>query len=195
MRTALTAAIAAPLILLVAFDQRLRRSPRLLVAALTLGLAVVCGWASTGPLADEFEQVRLQSLTFVAPVARAFNGLIFGSEWMEFSTLAVPGVIIGSFLAAIIAGEFRWEAFDDQLEMRRHLLGATLMGLGGVLAGGCTIGQGITAGSLLALSWPIAVAGMMCGAWFGLTILVEGSVRECITTRFDRIRRYNRREA
>ena len=194
-RSWLTATIALPLILLVALDRRLRKSPRLLIAAATLGLGVVSGWAATGPLADEFAQLRLQSLTFVAPVARAFNGVIFGTEWLEFSTLSVPGVIIGSFLAAILAGEFRWEAFDDHLEMRRHLLGAILMGVGGVLAGGCTIGQGITAGSLLALSWPIAVLGMMCGAWFGLTILVEGSVRECITTRFDRIRRHRRREA
>ncbi len=191
----LTAIIGVSLVLPVALDRRLRKSPRLLLAAVTLGVGVVCGWAATGPLADEFAQLRLQSLTFVAPVARAFSAAIFGTEWLEFSTLTVPGVVIGSFLAAMLAGEFRWEAFDDHLEMRRHLLGAALMGFGGVLAGGCTIGQGITAGSLLALSWPLAVLGMMAGAWLGLTLLVEGSVRECITTRFDRIRRYRRREA
>jgi uncharacterized membrane protein YedE/YeeE len=195
LRAIMTAAIASPLILFVLLDRRLRKSPRLLIAALTLGLGVVSGWAVTGPLADDFAQLRLQSLTFVAPVARALSGIVFGTELLEFSTLSVPGIIIGSFLAAMLGGEFRWEAFDDQLEMRRHLLGATLMGVGGVLAGGCTIGQGITAGSLLAISWPIALLGMMGGAWFGLTILVEGSVRECITTRFDRIRRHRRREA
>jgi uncharacterized membrane protein YedE/YeeE len=195
MRAWLTAAISLPLVLFVALDRRLRKSPRLLIAAATLGLAVVAGWAATGPLADDFAQLRLQSLTFVAPVARGFSGLIFGTDWLEFSILTVPGIVIGSFLAAVLAGEFRWEAFDDHLEMRRHLLGACLMGIGGVLAGGCTIGQGITAGSMLALSWPIAVLGMMAGAWVGLTLLVEGSVRECITTRFDRIRRYKRREA
>jgi uncharacterized membrane protein YedE/YeeE len=195
LRAWLTTAIALPLMLFVALDRRLRKSPRLLIAAATLGLGVVIGWAATGPLADDFAQLRLQSLTLVAPVARAFSGLIFGTEWLEFSILTVPGIVIGSFLAAVLAGEFRWEAFDDHLEMRRHLLGACLMGAGGVLAGGCTIGQGITAGSMLALSWPIAVLGMMAGAWVGLTLLVEGSVRECITTRFDRIRRYSRREA
>ena len=195
LRSWLTLAIALPLFAFVLIDRRLRKSPRLLIAAVTLGLGVVCGWAATGPLSDEFAQLRLQSLTFVAPVARALSALTLGSEGLEFSTMTVPGVIIGSFLAAVLAGEFRWEAFDDQLEMRRHLLGASLMGFGGVLAGGCTIGQGITAGSLLALSWPIAVLGMMAGAWLGLTLLVEGSVRECITTRFDRIRRYKRSEA
>jgi uncharacterized membrane protein YedE/YeeE len=61
--------------------------------------------------------------------------------------------------------------------MRRHLLGAVLMGGGGVLAGGCTIGQGISAGSMMALSWPLAVAGMMIGARIGIAFLVEGSIR------------------
>jgi hypothetical protein len=69
----------------------------------------------------------------------------------------VFGVIAGAWAAAWFAAELRWEAFDDDHEMRRHLVGACLMGVGGILAGGCTIGQGITAGSMLALSWPIAV--------------------------------------
>jgi uncharacterized membrane protein YedE/YeeE len=64
--------------------------------------------------------------------------------------------------------------------MRRHLLGAAMMGFGGILAGGCTIGQGLTAGSMLALSWPIAVAGMVIGARIGIAILVEGSLRDLL---------------
>jgi uncharacterized membrane protein YedE/YeeE len=76
--------------------------------------------------------------------------------------------------------ELRWEAFDDDHEMRRHLIGACLMGVGGILAGGCTIGQGITAGSMLALSWPIAVGGMILGARIGIAILVDGSPRDLI---------------
>jgi hypothetical protein len=54
------------------------------------------------------------------------------------------------------------------------------MGIGGILAGGCTIGQGITAGSMLALSWPLAVGGMMLGARLGIAVLVEGSPAEII---------------
>jgi hypothetical protein len=61
--------------------------------------------------------------------------------------------------------------------MRRHLMGAVLMGFGGIAMGGCTIGQGVTAGSLMALSWPLAIAGMMLGARIGILILMEGSVR------------------
>ena len=57
------------------------------------------------------------------------------------------------------------------------------MGLGGVLAGGCTIGQGLTAGSLTAFTWPISVLGILVGARLGLLILVEGSLREVIASR------------
>jgi uncharacterized membrane protein YedE/YeeE len=92
----------------------------------------------------------------------------------------VFGVIAGAWAAAWFAAELRWEAFDDDHEMRRHLIGACLMGVGGILAGGCTIGQGITAGSMLALSWPIAVGGMVLGARIGIAILVDGSPRDLI---------------
>lgn len=161
-------------------DARLRRSPRLLTASVTLGLGVVLGWAVTGPLADPFaEQIRVQSLTFVAPVARALFALATGEGLLlDFGVMSVFGVVVGSAAAAILAREFRWEAFDDQREMRRHLAGAAFMGLGGVLAGGCTIGQGLTAGSLLAVSWPVAVIGMVLGARIGIAILLEGSMLE-----------------
>ncbi len=82
------------------------------------------------------------------------------------------GVIAGAFLSAWWSDDLRWEAFDDDREMRRHLTGAALMGVGGILAGGCTIGQGLTAGSLLALSWPFAVGGMILGARIGIAILM-----------------------
>ena len=80
---------------------------------------------------------------------------------------------IGAFLASIRHDEFRWEAHDDQREMKRHIVGAVAMGVGGVLAGGCTIGQGVTAGSVLAMSWPLAVGGMAIGARLGLYYLLE----------------------
>jgi uncharacterized membrane protein YedE/YeeE len=174
----LTFAIVAFLLIAVARDERLRHSPRLLAAALVLGLGVVIGWAATGLLADPFaDQIRVQSLTFVAPVARALYGLAANDgSLLDFGVMSIFGVALGAAASALRAREFRWEAFDDQREMRRHLLGAALMGLGGVLAGGCTIGQGLTAGSLLAISWPVTVGGMILGARIGIAVLVEGSV-------------------
>ena len=57
------------------------------------------------------------------------------------------------------------------------------MGGGGVLGGGCTIGQGISAGSVMALSWPISVVGMMIGARIGIAFLMEGSLRGLLQRR------------
>lgn len=177
-RLLLSAVMVLSLGLFVFRDRRLLKAPRLMSAGIALGLAVCVGWLFTGVIADDFASHRVQSLTFVAPVARGVFSIVLGGvEWLEFSTMSVPGVIIGSLIAARRADEFHWEAFDDHHEMRRHLAGAILMGAGGVLAGGCTIGQGVAAGSLLALSWPLAMAGILIGARIGMAILVEGSVR------------------
>lgn len=187
MRFPLVALVSGLLLLAVARDRRLRHSPRLITAAVVLGLGVVAGWIVTGVLVDDFSHPRPQSLTFVSPVARGLYASLLGmGDWLDFTVLSVPGVVAGSYLAALGGAEFRWEAFDDHHEMRRHLLGAALMGFGGVLAGGCTIGQGVTAGSLLAVSWPLAVLGMMFGARLGLVFLVEGSVRDIVANRFRR---------
>lgn len=163
-------------------DRRLRRTPRLLSAGFVLGIAVVAGWIVTTWLNDDFAgPARPQSLTFVSTIGKAlFAGLMNATSFADFGVGSVFGVVVGSWLAARAADEFRWEAFDDDHEMRRHLLGAVLMGFGGILAGGCTIGQGITAGSMLALSWPLAVGGMILGARIGIAVLVDGSPRELV---------------
>lgn len=168
--------LAAPALL----DARLRPARRLMRAGVVLGLGIATGWLLTGVLADPFEaRQRVQSLTFVSPVARGFAALVLGArDWLDFGVMSVPGVVLGATIAARKADELRWEAFDDHIEMRRHIVGAALMGFGGVLAGGCTIGQGLTAGSLLSLSWPVAVIGIMLGARLGLAVLLTGSWAE-----------------
>jgi uncharacterized membrane protein YedE/YeeE len=158
-------------------DVRLRRTPRLVTAGVALGLLVTAGWALTALLHDEFAgPARPQSLTFVSTVGKTvYAGLMNAHGFADFGVGSVIGVVLGALLGARVADEFRWEAFDDDREMRRHLCGAALMGAGGILAGGCTIGQGITAGSMLALSWPIAVGGMILGARLGIAILMDDS--------------------
>jgi hypothetical protein len=133
-------------------------------------------------IGDEFAgPFRPQSLTFVSTIGKAiYAGLLNVANFADFGVGTVFGVVAGAWLAARGADELRWEAFDDDHEMRRHLGGAVLMGIGGILAGGCTIGQGITAGSMLALSWPLAVGGMMLGARLGIAVLVDGSPGEII---------------
>lgn len=175
----------APLLILalcawVLSDRRLRRAPRLLVAGGVLGLSVAAGWYVTGVLADPFEAVpRPQGLSFVTPIARLLQALVSQPAPVpEFGMGTAVGVALGAALAAWRAGALRWEAFDDAHEMRRHLLGACLMGMGGVFAGGCTIGQGLSAGSVLAPSWPFAVGGIFAGARLGIAILLEGGPGE-----------------
>lgn len=178
-RLLLALVLAAILLFIAARDKRLKRSPRLVSAGIALGLVVGLGWFATSALVDPFIiTMRPQSLTFVAPVARGLVGVLAGQDSaLDFGVASVAGVVLGAFAASLYAREFRWEAFDDQHEMRRYLLGAALMGFGGVLAGGCTIGQGLTAGSLLAFSMPVAVIGMIIGARLGIALIV-GEMRD-----------------
>jgi uncharacterized membrane protein YedE/YeeE len=179
IRLPLTLALVALLGWPALADKRLHRTPRLVAAGVALGLVTALGWAVTGWLGDPFDlHARAQSLTFVAPIARALFGVLAGQDGViDFGVMSVIGTVLGAFVASLAAREFRWEAFDDHHEMRRHLVGAVLMGFGGVLAGGCTIGQGLGAGSLLAISMPIALAAMVIGARLGIAILV-GETRE-----------------
>jgi uncharacterized membrane protein YedE/YeeE len=172
---AIPTALAAGLVLVAATDERLRRRPRLILAALGLGMSVGGGWLVTAISLNEFETSRLESLSFVAPVGRALLQLM--SETMRdvgFGVASVFGVLAGALAVAALKEEARWEAFDDVREMRRHLLGAILMGFGGVLARGCTIGQGMSAASALAISAPIFALGILLGAKIGLSTLLEG---------------------
>ncbi len=167
--------IAGTLLAFGLVSGRLYRRPRLLAAACTIGLAVAAGWTATGVLGDPFGGQAPESLSFVAPLARVILQVMGESlATTGFAVATVFGVAVGSFAAAALRDELRWEAFDDAREMRRHLLGAVLMGIGGVLARGCTIGQGLSGTSTLSLAAPIAVLAMVAGARLGLSHLIEG---------------------
>ena len=185
-RGAVAAALGLALCIGALRDVRLRRTPRLVGAGVALGLLVTAGWCLTALLHDEFAgPARPQSLTFVSTVGKTvYAGLLNAHAFADFGVGSVIGVVFGAHLGARVGDEFRWEAFDDDREMRRHLCGAALMGGGGILAGGCTIGQGVTAGSVLALSWPIAVAGMIAGARLGIAILMDDSPRTLLSRSF-----------
>ena len=168
--------VLALLLIWVLMEPRLRVGWRYWLFGLALGGGVVVGWLVTGVLVDVFDLApRPQGLSFVIPVARVLQALVVdpGPAW-TFGMATVIGVPVGAALGARRLDESRLEAFDDAREMIRHLSGAVLMGLGGVWAGGCTIGQGLSAGALLAPSWPFAVGGIIAGAWCGILILLEG---------------------
>lgn len=188
-RLALAAALGLALCAVALRDRRLRRTPRLVTAGVALGLLVTAGWCITALLHDEFAgPARPQSLTFVSTVGKTvYAGLMNAQAFADFGVGSVIGTVLGAHLGALFADEFRWEAFDDDREMRRHLCGAALMGGGGILAGGCTIGQGLTAGSALALSWPLAVAGMFVGARLGIAILMDDGPRSLLARKVNRL--------
>ncbi len=170
------AGICSVLIATAFGDRRLRKRPRLLAGAGLIGLAIALGWLTTSRAVDALILVRPESLSFVAPVGRLL--LQFMIEPLRnagFGVAATCGVLVASFLVAWARGDVRWEAFDDAYEMRRHLFGAALMGMGGVLAQGCTIGQGLSAASTLAVSAPIFMIGVLFGAKLGLRHLIEGT--------------------
>jgi uncharacterized membrane protein YedE/YeeE len=169
------AAITAVLLAAALRDPRLARRPRLLIAAFVLGSSIAAGWAVTAISIERLEGTRLESLSFVAPAGRLLLQLMSDTlRDVGFGVASVLGVVCGAGVTAVVKDEVRWEAFDDVREMRRHLLGAVLMGLGGVLARGCTIGQGMSAASVLAVSAPLVMLGVLIGARIGLAVLLEG---------------------
>jgi len=82
--------------------------------------------------------------------------------------------LLGALAGSLIKGHFRWEACDDPRELGRQILGASLMGIGSVLALGCSVGQGLSALSVLAYSAPVTLTSIMIGAAIGLRQLIQG---------------------
>ncbi len=151
-----------------------------LLAGLGIGLIVVAVWWLSGVLGFVAEDPntlepaflatnsrRMESFSFVAPVGYALDLLMVFSDASNRLTLgivAVVGMVAGSAAQALASGQFRWEAFRGVQDTADHLMGATLMGIGGVTALGCTIGQGISGVSTLGLTSFVALAAILAGA-------------------------------
>jgi hypothetical protein len=181
-RTAAAVVVAAAFLVFCFKDVGFRRSAANVTAGLVVGLTVLAGWIVTGVIAvDEFNPLPLASITFVAPVAESLQYLMtFTGSTINFGIAVVGGVVVGSFLMAVATGRFQIESFTDRSDLVRHLGGAALMGAGGVLALGCTIGQGITGMGTLALGSVIAWLSIMAGGYFGIKYLEEGSLGDAI---------------
>jgi uncharacterized membrane protein YedE/YeeE len=191
---AATARMIAASLVVIAFlffcfrDAEFRRSGRDIAAGFLIGLCAIGGWVVTGIIAaDEFNPVQLASITFVAPIGESLQYLMtFTGSTINFGIATVGGVITGSFLMAVATGSFRIESFTDRSDLTRHLGGAVLMGAGGVIALGCTIGQGITGMSTLALGSVIAWLSILGGGYLGIKYLEEGSFGGAIRAVFAR---------
>ncbi|MEN9315438.1 MAG: putative transporter component [Pseudomonadota bacterium] len=167
-------------LLLTTFANRGFRTLPNIAGSVTVGLGVVAVWYLSGHLgfiAEDPDTLkprflgtnsgRMESLSFVGPSAFTLEWLMLWSDTSRTITLGIAtalGMIAGAFLWSIATGRFRWEGFRDTQDTADHLIGAALMGVGGVTAMGCTIGQGITGLSMLALGALIAFGGIVAGA-------------------------------
>ncbi|MDX2428315.1 MAG: YeeE/YedE family protein [Xanthomonadales bacterium] len=168
-----TVLVAGGLILYALKGRELRRSFDNILAGVTIGLIIPTGWYITGVVGfDDFEPLRLESYTYTGPIAEGLMYLMtFTGSTINFGIAAVFGMILGSLLYSILSRKFRVESFSDREDMVRHLIGGVLMGFGGVLALGCTIGQGITGMTTLALGSLLALISIIFGS--ALTMKVE----------------------
>jgi uncharacterized membrane protein YedE/YeeE len=136
------------------------------LSAAGVGFAVAIGWLLTYALSQHsFEPVTVKSVSFIGSSADTLMGLINApSVPLGFDTGLVPGVFAGSLFAALIAREFALQGFHDGHSMRRYAVGAFLMGFGGMLAGGCAVGAGVTGGAIFAVTAWLALVSMWVGA-------------------------------
>lgn len=140
---------------------------RTLVFASGVGFAVAVGWVLTFALSQiAFDPVQVESATFSGPSAHTLMFFLDRTAVLEFDIGLVPGVFLGAFIAAKLAGEVHWQGFDGAAAMRRSILGAALMGFGAMLAGGCAIGAGVTGGSIFVGTAWLA----LCAMWLGATV-------------------------
>ena len=160
-------------------DKRFRGNLSHVFGAVVLGLLVVAAWYLTGHLGhgedpETMETVyfatntrTLESMSFVAPVAYNLEMLMMWTDKslrMTFGMASAIGVVLGSFAYAISTRQFRWEGFASMEDLGTQLVGAVLMGFGGVTAIGCTIGQGLSGVSTLAIGSFLALTGIVGGA-------------------------------
>lgn len=170
------------------------RQAEYILGGLAIGAAVVGGWFLSGHLAfiaehpDTLQPAflgtnsgRMESLTFVAPPAYALELFATWSDASRKLTLGIAtvlGVVAGSALVALSRRSFRWEGFRDAEDTASHLIGAVLMGFGGVTALGCTVGQGLSGISTLALGSLISTLSIIAGAWLALRLQYRRMLNE-----------------
>lgn len=163
---------------------RAGRSAEVVLAGVGAGALITLLWWISGHLGFVPEDPRtlepvylatnsrhMESLSTIAPIAFTLDWLLMFSDRSKTLTLGiatVAGILAGAALAAWREGSFRWEGFANVEDLGLHLTGAVCMGVGGIVAMGCTIGQGITGVSTLSVGSALTLAAMVAGAWLGL---------------------------
>jgi uncharacterized membrane protein YedE/YeeE len=175
----LAGTIAAGLLAFVFKDREFRTSFDHVLGGAVVGLTIVGGWYVTGHLGfaenpatleDTFfgtNSRTLESLSYTAPVGYTLELLMLWSDkslTVTFGVAAVVGIVLGSFAYAVASRTFRWEGFAGAEDTAQHVVGGILMGFGGVTALGCTVGQGLSGLSTLALGSFLAFFAIIAGS-------------------------------
>jgi uncharacterized membrane protein YedE/YeeE len=169
-RTLSASTLSGALIIFAFAHTPFQRAWGQIAAGIAVGLLVAAGWFATGYLgADDFNPAAVTSLTFIAPIADTLQyAMLSTGLTLNFGIATVTGVFAGSLVTALATHRFHWEGFVSPRHMLRSSGGAALMGAGGAMAYGCSIGQGLTGLSTLALASFVAVAGILLGGAAGL---------------------------
>lgn len=166
-------AMGAALIVVPAlvFAARSGIGPREALAGVAIGALVPLAWAGTSVvLQDSFDPIPVEAISYTGPAAETLFWSVAATAIAPgFGVGLVGGTLIGAFLAALVGGRLRWQSFSTPAETGRYLAGAAMMGLGGVLAGGCTIGAGLSGIATLSVA--------------ALTALLSIAFAACVTDR------------
>jgi uncharacterized membrane protein YedE/YeeE len=148
------------------FVMRNKVATRQWLAGLVAGATVAVAWWFTYAMSTQaFEPMPVKSMTFTGPSADTLMMFLTPpGSLIDFDVGLVPGVFLGSFLAALLTRELKLQGFEGAAAMRRYLTGAACMGFGGMLAGGCAVGAGVTGASIFALTAWVALSAMWAAA-------------------------------
>ena len=176
--TILVPAIISILLLKYIFSSYSKLSSDNILSGIVVGLVVTFAWLISGGelgqawienndfLDTPYPSVGVQSFTFINPMGELliYSSSVFDSFYLTFGVTALISTVCGSFIYALVSNNLRLEWFANKHDFYRHLLGAVLIGIGGVLSLGCTIGQGVTGVSTLALGSIITLISIIFGA-------------------------------
>lgn len=177
--------VGGSLVLWAALDLKFRASSNNFLAGLGIGATIIAMWwiiGNMGFVAEHPETLspayvgtsggRIEALSFTSPMARTIEWVISydQSKVLTLGVVAVLGVVLGSFAYSVYSRTFQWEGFHGTQDTALHIVGGLCMGIGGVTAGGCTVGQGLSGISTLSLTSMIALVGIMLGGVLGLRL-------------------------
>jgi uncharacterized membrane protein YedE/YeeE len=194
MQWAVMLLIAAGLLIFIFKDAQFRASRELILGGVVIGAIIVAGWYVTGyvgHLAEDPQTLeeawlgtntrRPESFSYVGPLGYGLELLLLWTDKslkVTFGIAIVAGLMVGSLVYALATRNFRVESFASAADLRNHIVGGVLMGFGGVTAMGCTVGQGLTGVSTLAIGSFLALAAIIAGSAATMRFLYWRMLRE-----------------